>query len=166
MEVLLCPSKQRRNILSVIYGRPTSHLVRVCVCVGGVLFKIYFKKIRSLIVLYSTNIATQNIKRIQRGKKLPFIMSHFLVISHLSEEACWFIYKQNTHVSSLISLWLDCFHHRCFQSSCLLIEAGASSSTRLKCGCLSVCFCRQRSLSHSTHTLVTSRSACNISGGT
>ncbi len=88
----------------------------VCVCVGGVLLKIYFKKkIRSLIVLYSTNIATQNIKTHSAGeKKKPFIMSHFLVISHLSEEACWFIYKQNTHVSSLISLWLDCFHHQCF----------------------------------------------------
>ena len=63
-------------------------------------------KIRSLIVLHSTNIATHNI--IQREeKKLLFIMNNFLVISHLSAEACWFIYKQNTHVSSLISLWLS-----------------------------------------------------------
>lgn len=125
-----------------------------CVCgwssVQDLLWKIW-----SLIVLYSTNIATQNIKCMQEvgGGALPFIVSHFLIISHLSVEACWFIYKQNTHVSSLISLCLDCSHHSCCQSCCLLIKAGPSSSTGLKCGCLCVCFCLERSLSHSTHTL-------------
>lgn len=34
---------------------------------------------------------------------MPLIVSHSPIISHLSEEACWFINKQNTHVSSLIS---------------------------------------------------------------
>lgn len=120
-------------------------------------------KIRSLIVLHSTNTATQNI--IQREKKkLLFIMNNFLVISHLSEEACWFIYKQNTHVSSLISLWLSPLTfskqlspHRSrplkqsgvemWMSHCLLLPSEVSFSLN-------------------THTLVTPRSACNISGGT
>ena len=91
-------------------------------------------------------------------------MNNFLVISHLSEEACWFIYKQNTHVSSLISLWLSPLTfskqlspHRSrplkqsgvemWMSHCLLLPSEVSFSLN-------------------THTLVTPRSACNISGGT
>lgn len=58
--MLLCPSEQRRNILSVSYGRLTSHLVTG---VDGVLLQIYFGE-KTLIGRYSTNIAPQNIKRV------------------------------------------------------------------------------------------------------
>lgn len=47
--------------------------------------------------------------------------------------------NQNTHVSSLISLWL------------LLLAAGPSSSIGSKCAYLTVCFCFQGSLPCSTH---------------
>lgn len=129
--MLLCPSEQRRNILSVSYGRLTSHLVRV-----WVEFCSRFTLGKTLIGRYITNIAPQNIKRVVVGvlcnEKFPQQWFAICLWRPTGTE------NQNTHVSSLISLWL------------LLLAAGPSSGIGSKCACLTVCFCFQRSLPHPT----------------
>lgn len=172
MEVLLCPSKQRRNILSVIYGRTASHLVsasaefcsrftlknRITRC--ALQYKYSYSE-------YQTHSVEGGKEGRERKKKLPFIMSNFLVISHLFEKACWFIYKQNTHVSSRISPLARLLLSATTFSKQLSLERGWVGGAWRGMWTSSVCSYLQRGLfSHSTHTLVTPGSAYNISGGT
>lgn len=110
------------------------------VCVGWVWFKI-----KSLFLFDSTNIATKNIKCNSKGKKICFHNESLPCRFQSVWRASWFIHKQKTHVSRIIS--------PCLKFSLLSLQAGSSSRRGLKCACLNVCFCLQRSLTHSTHTL-------------